>query len=73
MAGLQEADMDHGDLERLTRWETAGGTWELLSRTDGEVTVSLCTCDGGEEMDRITSADPGLLRYVLDRLDRAEE
>lgn len=48
----------------LRRWERFGGAWRVLSRGQAGVTVSLCRCDGGEEIDRITSDDPGLLRFL---------
>ncbi|MBC7278790.1 hypothetical protein [Nocardioides sp.] len=54
------------DLERLLRWEAAGATWELIWPRAGEVTIVLCTCDSGEEVDRYTSAAADLLRYVRD-------
>lgn len=67
------------DLRRLLRWEESGGTWQVAARrklrSDGagevareepaeEVTLSLLTCDGGEEMDVFTSCEPGLLEHV---------
>lgn len=51
----------------LLRWEEAGGSWRVLTRGGGDVTVSLCRCDGGEEVDRIVSADPELAVYVTAR------
>ena len=51
----------------LLRWENAGGSWRLLSHRDGEVCVSLCRCDGGEEVERIVSSDPELAIYVSAR------
>ncbi len=51
----------------LRRWEDLGGTWEVLTRTPTRVTVALCRCDGGEEVDRLTSGDPDLLRFLADR------
>jgi hypothetical protein len=51
------------DLERLLRWEKSGGTWRVRGGT-GSLTVALCRCDGGEEVDRFASTDPALLRYV---------
>ncbi|NUL48246.1 hypothetical protein F7P69_24005 [Cellulosimicrobium funkei] len=61
----------HPDLQRLLRWEDSGGTWSVAARravgSDGggeEVTLSLLTCDGGEEMDVFSSSDPELLAYV---------
>lgn len=60
------------DLARLTRWEASGGVWEVVARPPGRVTVALLRCDGGEEMDRFTSADPAVLGHVggRDRSDR---
>ena len=57
---------EQGDLARLLRWEDAGGTWQLAGRRTDEVTVALCRCDGGEEVDRLVSADPDLIRYVVE-------
>lgn len=64
----------HPDLQRLLRWEESGGTWQVAARRtvrtggDGEageeLTLSLLTCDGGEEMDVFSSTDPELLAYV---------
>lgn len=43
-------------IERLRRWEDAGGTWRVLhgraEAGDGPL-VSLCRCDGGEEVERV--------------------
>ncbi|MEU0314856.1 hypothetical protein [Nocardioides sp. NPDC006273] len=54
------------DLERLLRWQEAGATWEPIWPRAGEVTIVLCTCDSGEEVDRYTSAAADLLDYVSD-------
>ena len=51
----------------LRRWESSGALWRVLSRHDDALEVGLFTCDGGEEMDRLTSEDPALLRFVDDR------
>lgn len=56
--------MSTADLERLLRWEGAGGTWRILTELDGSVMVSLCRCDGGEEADRFTTDDADVLEYV---------
>lgn len=53
-------------LARLRRWEEAGGTWRALPAADG-LTLVLCRCDGGEEVDRLTSADEALVSYVAGR------
>ncbi|MEX0429742.1 hypothetical protein AB3X52_19165 [Nocardioides sp. DS6] len=51
----------------VRRWEESGGVWRVVGRRRGELTVSLCQCTGGEEVDRIVSADPALLAFVGDR------
>lgn len=37
----------------LERWIASGGHWEVLAESEGQATVGLLTCDGGEEMDRV--------------------
>jgi hypothetical protein len=59
--------MDVDRVAKLQRWEDAGAVWEVISRTDTSVTVGLLRCDGGEEVDRFTSDDPGLLAFIGDR------
>jgi hypothetical protein len=54
-------------LARLHRWEDSGATWRVIVRTPQDVEIALLTCDAGEEMDRLRSADADLLDYV-DRL-----
>jgi len=54
-------------LERLRRWEDAGGTWQVVRRSTDAVTVSLCRCDGGEEADRFTSDDAELIAHLAGR------
>jgi len=51
-------------LGELLRWETAGGSWHTEEGPAGQVTVVLCRCDGGEEVDRLVSDDPELCFYV---------
>jgi hypothetical protein len=55
------------DVEQLRRWEDSGAVWRVLSRDARRVTVGLFTCDGGEEVHRLTSEDPALLRFVAGR------
>lgn len=52
---------------QLQRWEDAGAVWEVLSAGPDRATVSLLRCDGGEEMERITSTDPALLEFLAGR------
>ena len=54
-------------LGRLRRWEDAGGTWRVTARRAETVTVALCRCDGGEEVDRFTSDDPLLRDFIAGR------
>jgi hypothetical protein len=57
---------------RLRRWEDAGAAWKVIARSPGSVVVALLTCDAGEEVDRLHSADPALLTYIGAR-DRNDE
>jgi hypothetical protein len=54
-------------IEILQRWESFGGTWQVVSQTPDSVTISLCRCDGGEEAHRLTSADPALFKWLAGR------
>ena len=51
----------------LQRWADAGARWAVIDRRRDSVTVGLYRCDGGEEVERIVSADPGLLRFLSGR------
>jgi hypothetical protein len=51
----------------LARWADAGAVWRVVELRRAGVTVALYQCDGGEEVDRITSSDPRLLRYLAGR------
>jgi hypothetical protein len=57
---------------RLRRWEDSGAVWQVVSRTPDGVEVALLTCDAGEEVARLRSADPEVLAYVRDR-DRSDQ
>jgi hypothetical protein len=54
-------------LARLRRWEESGATWRVLVRTPDEVEIALLSCDAGEEMDRLRSADRDVLDHVGER------
>ena len=51
-------------LARLRRWEESGATWRVLVRTPDDVEIALLTCDAGEEVDRLRTADPAVLAHV---------
>jgi hypothetical protein len=57
---------DRDYVAELVRWQDAGATWQVVARTNHGVTVALLRCDGGEEVDRFTSDDPRLLKFVAD-------
>jgi hypothetical protein len=59
--------MDEDVVGRLERWQTFGATWRVIARTAGSVTISLSRCDGGEEVERLTSDDPELLAWLGER------
>ncbi|MFC8044662.1 hypothetical protein [Nocardia sp. NPDC057353] len=51
----------------LRRWTDSGGTWRVVARSAGAITVALLPCTGGEEVDRVVSDDPALRAYLGDR------
>ena len=51
-------------LDRLRRWEESGATWRVVVRTPESVEIALLSCDAGEEMDRLRTADPAVLEHV---------
>jgi len=64
---------EDGPVAALRRWEDLGGTWRVLAERGGGVTVALCRCDGGEEVERISSADPALLAHLGGRRSSEDE
>jgi hypothetical protein len=54
--------MDH--VERLERWQQFGAVWRVVAQRAGTVTISLCRCDGGEEVGQIVSHDAQLLAWL---------
>ena len=65
MTDLPRSDPD--PVERLRRWESFGATWRVILRNDDGAVISLCRCDGGEEVERLASSDPALLEFVESR------
>ncbi|MFD6222983.1 hypothetical protein [Nocardia asteroides] len=59
--------MSTDPIETLRRWQDSGAVWRVLARRAGAVTVGLFECTGGQEVDRFTSTDPALLRFLGDR------
>jgi hypothetical protein len=60
-------DQEREPVEVLRRWEASGAVWEVLAESGQEITIALLTCDAGEEMGRVRSADPDLRAYVGNR------
>jgi len=67
-----DADSGGDVLAVLQRWRDMGATWHVVTRSSTSVTVALCRCDGGEEVDRLTSGDPAVLGYLVGR-DSSED
>ena len=51
-------------VNRLLRWEEYGGTWRVAARGASGVTLELCSCTGGEVLERWTSGAPDLIALV---------
>jgi hypothetical protein len=60
-------DPDRDPVAVLVRWQEAGALWRVVARHGDSVTVGLCQCDGGEEVDRFTSSAPGLRAFLAGR------
>ena len=60
-------------VERLRRWEDSGATWHVLTRSERAVTVSLCRCDDGEEVERLRSDDPAAVILLAGRTGSDED
>ena len=52
------------DRQTLQRWEDFGGVWRVLATDGHAATVSLCRCDGGEEVQRLTTQEPELVAWL---------
>jgi hypothetical protein len=61
---LTEPAAGTGAVETLRRWEEFGGVWQVTFRSGSQVTLSLCRCDGGEEVERLTFDDPELADWL---------
>jgi hypothetical protein len=61
------------DLVRaLLRWHDAGAVWRVVDRRSDRITVALLRCDGGEEVERISSTEPAWRAYLHDRSSSEE-
>jgi hypothetical protein len=60
-------------VDAVRRWEQLGAVWRVLARSPSTVTVSLCRCDDGEEVERFTSSDPALLAFLGDRTSSEDD
>ena len=70
-AGLAGPAAESDELGRLRRWERSGAIWQVLRRAAGGVEIALLTCDAGEEVGRVRSAEPDVIAWVGDR-DRSD-
>jgi hypothetical protein len=50
-------------IEGLERWVENGATWRALEVSDERAVVELCTCYG-EPVDRLQTAEPGVIDFV---------
>jgi hypothetical protein len=73
--GRRRVRQDSGvsDVEIVRRWEQSGGSWQVLARRPGQLTVSLRRCDGGEEVQRLGSSEPELLAFIGNRASSEDD
>jgi hypothetical protein len=69
---MSDLGTDEDPVQILRRWESTGAVWRVLSRGATSATISLCRCDGGEEQQRIISAEPALLAFLGERTSSEE-
>ena len=50
----------------LLRWQDFGGGWRLISLSAQEASVALRRCDGGEEVERLSSSHPATLAFLVE-------
>jgi hypothetical protein len=60
-----ETEPPGGLVAMLSRWETQGGHWRVVHETEAWLTVGLLSCDGGEEMSRVTGSRTAVLTAFL--------
>lgn len=54
-------------VKALVRWSDSGGIWRVVAKNSSAVTLTLLTCDGGEEMQQIHSCDPKVVAWIGNR------
>ena len=64
---IRDAPYDPSPIEVLQRWQAFGATWRVVSQTSSGVTRGPSRCDGGEEVERLSSADPELIDWLAGR------
>jgi hypothetical protein len=55
------------DLDVLRRWEDGGAAWRVLARDADALDIALLTCDAGEQVGRLRSAEPDVREHVGSR------
>lgn len=60
---VRMSDPASDDLTLVLRWESSGGEVEILD-LGPPLVVALCTCDGGQEMQRIVSEADDLRAHL---------
>ncbi|MCW2604662.1 MAG: hypothetical protein JWN61_2797 [Pseudonocardiales bacterium] len=48
----------------LRHWEQFGGLWQVTARDGPRICVSLCRCDNGEVVQRLSSDAPELAAWL---------
>jgi hypothetical protein len=59
-------------LASMQRWSDSGAVWRVVARSPDSISVALLSCDGAEEVDRLTSGDPAVLKFLAGR-DSSED
>lgn len=63
--GRPESGPPGGLVEVLSRWEDSGGHWKVLHSTAGWIDIGFFTCDGGEQVSRVSGPRTTVLHSFL--------
>jgi hypothetical protein len=64
---MENSPAHDSPIDHLRRWEEFGAVWQVVARDMGSATISMCRCDGGEEVERLTATDAEFLAWLGDR------
>lgn len=72
--GRPESGPPGGLVEVVARWEGSGGHWRVTAIRDDWIEIALLTCDGGEQVSRVSALRTSVLHdYLAGRSSSEQE